>query len=127
MMKLILICSFLISPNIDQARAEMVSTEAFHSQHVQTTPRDRLKVLLQKDIVIKKLQEWGVSPAEARERLASLSDAEVEKYSSKIDQEVAGADAGGAILGTAFTMFIVLLITDILCVTKVFHFTRCAR
>ena len=125
-MKILMICALLISPITPTAHAEMISTESFISQHVQTTPRDRLLFLLKKEEVKNKLEEMGVSPSEATVRLASMSDSEVEKLSMKIDQAPAGADAAGAILGTALTVFIVLLFTDILCVTKVFKFTRCA-
>ena len=31
------------------------------------------------------------------------------------------------ILNTALTLFIILLVTDILCLTSIFRFTRCAR
>ena len=66
-------------------------------------------------------------PAEARERLASLSNAEVARLNEKIDQLPAGADGAGEILGIALVVFLILLITDILCLTKVFKFTRCSN
>lgn len=122
-----LVCALLTLPVEKAAQAKMISTESFMSQHVQTTARDRVMALLQKEEVLKKLQEHGVSAGEARFRVASLSDAEIGKISAKIDHLPAGADALGAILGTALVVFIVLLITDILCVTKIFKFTRCAQ
>lgn len=122
----LLICSFLSVPLAQSAQAEMISTETFLSEKSQSSPRDRLLILLQKEEVLSKLQEYGVSPNEARERIASLSDEEVAKLNSKIDQLPAGADAAGAILGTALAVFLILLITDLLCLTKVFKFTRCA-
>lgn len=122
----LLICSFLSLPLAQTAQAEMISTETFLSEQTQTTPRDRVLALLEKEEVLKKLQEYGVSPLEARERVASLSDQEIAKLNAQIDQLPAGADAAGAILGTALAVFIILLITDILCLTKVFKFTRCA-
>jgi hypothetical protein len=39
----------------------------------------------------------------------------------------AGQDAATAVIGAAVTIFIILLITDILCLTHVFNFTRCAN
>jgi hypothetical protein len=33
----------------------------------------------------------------------------------------------GPIVGAAVLIFIILLITDILCLTSVFNFTRCAQ
>ena len=125
-MKILLICSFIIFPGSHSARAEMISTETFLAHQSQNHSRERLMNLLQKEEIIKKFKQYGVSPAEAKERLASLSDAEVEKLNSTIDHLPAGADVGESLLGTAFAVFIILLITDLLCWTKVFKFTRCA-
>ena len=126
-MKILIICSFIILPNSHPVRAEMISTESFLSHQIQSNPRERLMILMDRKDVQKKMEEFGITPVEAKSRLASLSDSEVEKLNSKIDQLPAGADAVGSILGTAFAVFIILLITDILCWTKVFNFTRCAR
>ena len=123
----VLICSFVFLPVAPIAHAEMISTENFISEASQSNPRERLTLLLQKEGVLAKLKEYGVSPNEARARLASLSDTEIANLNAKIDQLPAGADAAGDILGTAFVIFLILLFTDILCLTKVFRFTRCAH
>jgi hypothetical protein len=65
----------------------------------------------------------GVSPQAALERVAALSDGEVAQLAGRIDQ----APAGGDVLGILFTVFIVLLVTDIMGLTKVFPFTRSVR
>jgi uncharacterized small protein (DUF1192 family) len=122
-----LIFGVLSWPATNVAKAEMVSTDAFLAQHSSSNPRSRLMNMLDRQEVQKKLQEYGVSPGEARMRLASLSDSEIEKLNTKMNKLPAGADAAEAILGTALVVFIVLLITDILCLTKVFKFTRCAQ
>lgn len=122
-----MICSFLALPAPGTARAERISTEAFLAGQAQTQPRDRLLVLLEQQEVIAKLGEYGVTPAQARERIASMTDAEVAKLNQQVDQLPGGASAAGAILGTALAVFVILLITDILCWTRVFSFTRCAR
>jgi hypothetical protein len=57
-------------------------------------------------------------------RVAALSDEEVAQLAAKIDSLPVGADAGASIIGALVLIFIVLLITDILGVTKVFPFTR---
>lgn len=115
-----------MAPILNAADAAMISTDHFISHNAQVSSRDRLLIMLQKDDLQKKLEVMGVSLAEAKNRLASMSDAEIDQLEKKIDQLPAGADAADAILGTALTVFIVLLITDILCVTRVFKFTRCA-
>ena len=59
----------------------------------------------------------------AQSRVNALSDAEVADLAGRVDQ----APAGGDVLGLMFTVFIVLLVTDILGLTKVFPFTRSVR
>jgi hypothetical protein len=122
-----LILGVLSWPYTNVAKAEMVSTDAFLAQRGAANPRSRLMNLLERQEVQNKLQEYGVNPGEARMRLASMSDSEIEKINTKMSKLPAGADAAEAILGTALVVFLVLLITDILCVTKVFKFTRCAN
>ena len=70
------------------------------------------------------LQARGVSVEAARERVAALTDAEAAHVAAQIDQAPA---AGSDVLGIIFTIFIVLLITDILGFTKIFPFTRSIR
>ena len=73
--------------------------------------------------VIAGLQARGVSVEAAQARVAALTDAEAAQVAAQIDQAPAGGDALGVIL----TIFVVLLITDILGFTKVFPFTRTIR
>jgi len=53
-----------------------------------------------------------------------MSDAEATEIAHKIDTLPAGADAGMSIIGAIVFIFIVLLVTDLLGVTKVFNFTK---
>ena len=52
-----------------------------------------------------------------------MTDAEIAQLNQRIDQ----MPAGGDVLSIIFTVFIILLITDILGFTKVFPFTRSVR
>jgi hypothetical protein len=52
-----------------------------------------------------------------------MTDDEVRSIAGRIDS----LPAGGDVLGILFTVFIVLLVTDILGFTKVFPFTRSIR
>jgi len=85
------------------------------------------RVLLEQTLaradVVAGLQARGVSVESARERVAALTDAEAAHVAAQIDQAPAGGDALGVIL----TIFVILLITDILGFTKVFPFTRTIR
>ncbi len=85
------------------------------------------RVLLEQTLaradVLAGLQARGVSVEAARARVAALTDAEAAQVAAQIDQAPAGGDA----LGVLLTIFVVLLITDILGFTKVFPFTRAIK
>ena len=85
--------------------------------------RALLEQTLARADVIAGLQARGVSVEAAQARVAALTDAEAAQVAAQIDQAPAGGDALGVIL----TIFVVLLITDILGFTKVFPFTRTIR
>jgi hypothetical protein len=72
------------------------------------------------------LQQRGLTAEQARERVAALTDAEVAQLAHTLDTAPAGAGAG-SILGVIVFIFVVLLVTDILGLTKVFPFTRSVR
>ena len=85
--------------------------------------RTLLEQTLSRADVVAGLQARGVSVDAARARVAALTDAEAAHVAAQIDQ----APAGGDVLGIIFTIFVVLLLTDILGFTKVFPFTRAIR
>lgn len=104
------------------AQARVVSTE----EALAATPasdRAALEALLARDDVRARLEALGVDPREAVERVQALDDQQARELAARIDELPAGAGIVGAIV----TIFIVLLITDILGFTKVFPFTRSVR
>lgn len=107
------------------AHAGIVSTDAVLSEASGTASAERSRVtaFLQRDDVRQALQAQGVASEAAVERVNAMSDTEVAQLAGRIDQ----APAGGDVLGMLFTVFIILLVTDILGLTKVFPFTRSVR
>jgi hypothetical protein len=89
--------------------------------------RTRLATFLERADVNERLGAMGIRADEARARADALSDNEVLAASDRIEQMPAGGDALGAIIGAALLIFIVLLVTDILGLTKVFSFTKPIR
>ena len=85
--------------------------------------RALLEQTLNRADVAAALQARGVGVEAARERVAALTDAEAAQVAAQIDQAPAGGDA----LGVIVTIFLILLITDILGFTKIFPFTRPIR
>jgi hypothetical protein len=105
------------------AQAAMVTTEVALTQQTDSTQRERVSAFLARADVRQALEDHGVTSQSAVDRVHAMTDAEVAQLAGRIDQ----APAGGDILGVLFTVFIVLLVTDILGLTKVFPFTRSVR
>ena len=103
--------------------APLIGTEQIASAMAPSDSRSALLATLDRAELASALQARGVSVDALRERVAALTDAEAAQLMSQIDQAPAGAD----ILGVIFTVFIILLVTDILGLTKVFPFTRSVR
>jgi len=109
------------------ASAGMISTDRIIEQNQTNADRERVNAFVARDDVRKEFQKQGVNPDEAAARVAALSDIEIGQIAQKLDNMPAGQDAATAVIGAAVTIFIILLITDILCLTHVFNFTRCAN
>ncbi len=105
------------------AQAEMLSTEAAISKYAQHADRDFLLSELERQEIRDGLIAQGVDPNEAERRLKALSNEEIASIVAQMENETAG---GSSIVGALVTIFIILLVTDLLCLTKVFSFTRCA-
>ena len=101
------------------ALAGIVSTDAV----VAGAERERLAGMLERSEVQERLLALGVDPANAKARVAALSDAEAAQLAAQLDE----LPAGGDILWAAVLIFLVLLVTDMMGYTKIFPFTRSAR
>ncbi|MBW2239137.1 MAG: PA2779 family protein [Deltaproteobacteria bacterium] len=106
------------------AHAVMVSTAEILKQSQNYDSRDRLHMFFNRSEVQKHLVAWGVNPEEAKARVDSLTDQEIEEIRVRIDQIPAGGDALGTIVGAALLIFLVLLLTDILGLTDIFPFVK---
>ena len=100
-----------------------MSTQDTTSTRSAALNRAQVNTFLARDDVHQGLQAQGIELEAARSRVNAMSDAEVEELAGRVDQ----VPAGGDVLGLLFTVFIVLLVTDILGLTKVFPFTRSVR
>lgn len=102
------------------ALAGIVSTDSV----VAGAERERLASMLERSEVQGRLLALGVDPANARARVAALSDAEAAQLAAQLDELPAG---GADVLVIALVVFLVLLVTDMMGYTKIFPFTRSAR
>lgn len=106
------------------ANAALVGTEEALTTAVAADQRTQVDAFMQREDVRAALQARGVSPEAATERVRALSQDEVAQLAEHIDQAPA---AGADVLGFFLVLFVVLLITDALGMTKVFPFTRTMR
>ena len=124
------VCFFLIISysmldfSVHTARAAMVGTETALNTTEGRNARTRLVNFLNRQDVQTVMVQQGVRPEEARARINSLTDTEVNRISGMMDRLPAGGDAVGALIGAALFVFIVLLITDILGLTRVYSFVN---
>lgn len=109
------------------ARAEMVSTDTVVSRYAAQADRSFLLQEIQRDEVRDEIIAAGVDPEEAERRLMAMSDEEVALLISQVEDGSAGGDGVGTIVGALLTVFLILLITDLLCLTSVFSWVRCQR
>ena len=102
----------------------MISTAEILKQTQQDHERERLRTVFDRSEVRRQLEAWGVKGEEAKAWVDSLTDEEIAEITARIDQMPAGAGALGTLVGVAFLVFLVLLITDILGYTDVFPFIK---
>jgi hypothetical protein len=105
---------------LQSAFAGMVDTDQAVSHELAVQDRAKISSFIDREDVLAQLQQQGVTAGQAKARVNALTDEEAHKIAGKLDQ----LPAGGDIIGVLFTVFIILLVTDILGYTKVFPFTR---
>jgi hypothetical protein len=118
--RVVIFSMLTISLPMQPAFAGMVETNQAISHEIAGQDRARISAFIDREDVLAQLQTQGVTATEAKARVNALTDDEAHKIAGKLDQ----LPAGGDILGVLLTVFIILLITDILGLTKVFPFTK---
>lgn len=122
----LIVCFVMVDVGLRPAQAQMISTETVAALESSGEARERVAAFLAREDVETAMISHGVAPEEVRNRIAALSDVEIQKIAGQIDQLPAGASFG-TVVGAVLFVFIVLLVTDILGFTKVFPFTRAVR
>ena len=118
--------SLLASGSAHATGAALIGTEQVAAAAAEAAPsagHARLHAALDRADLAAALEARGVAPESLRARIDALTDAEAAALVQQIDSAPAGAD----VIGVLFTVFIILLVTDILGLTKVFPFTRPVR
>ena len=118
-----LLAAFTFVGFTQAVQAAIIGTEQIHAANVARNDHTTIGAALDRPEVIAHLERLGVSRDDAHARVAALTDDEAATLASQIDS----LPAGGDIVGALVLIFVVLLVTDILGLTKVFPFTRPIR
>ncbi len=102
------------------AHASMISTDAVINAGTEQYNQQQLQTALESEELRQQLQELGVDTKQLNDRIASLTAEEIQQLNADLEQQPAGG-----IVGVLLTIFIVFVITDMLCATDVFTFVRC--
>jgi len=119
-----LLTAFVMVGFAQSTQAAIVSTAQVVSAEAGAQARARLSSTLQRADVQAALEQNGIAPEAAQARVAALSDDEAAALARQVDSLPAGGDG---VVGALVFIFVVLLVTDILGLTKVFPFTRSVR
>jgi hypothetical protein len=121
--RLLIVSVLSLGLPLQSAYAGIVGTDKVAASAQAQSERERVRTFLDREDVRKELQAQGIDADAAKARVSVLTDEEVQKVAGKLDT----MPAGGGIIGVLFTVFVILLVTDILGFTNVFSFTRSVR
>ena len=111
-----------MSMPVQSVFAAMVGTEAVLGNAEMQSAREKIRIFLDRRDVQDLLTSQGIDPVEAKARVNSLSDAEVQAIADRIDQLPAGGGVLGSLLIIAVVFFLVLIVLDLIGVTDIFTF-----
>jgi uncharacterized membrane protein (Fun14 family) len=113
----ILAASLFASSLQSAAHAGVISTQEYLTTVDREATRARIDAVLAREEVRSKLEQYGVDPAETDARLAALTDQELDKLATDLEN----MPAGGSVLAVVGVVFIVLLILELTGVIDIFN------
>jgi hypothetical protein len=100
--------------------ATMVETEVVLTEDAERDSRTAIKHLIAREDVRNALKAKGIEPTEANRRVDCLSNEEIARIATQIEDLQAGGSFLGVVVGIAVIIFIVFMITDYTGRTDVF-------
>ena len=119
-MRFVLTCLLsltLISAGPMAAHADMLSTTMILSEAERSARVEMVETYLDREDVRSQMEAMGVDPALAAERVAGLTDAQLQQLALNIDS----APAGSGELGIVIAVLVILLLLELLGVTNIFR------
>lgn len=116
----LLLSASLLGVSIAPAQAAMVGTPQVIAAEQGRLDRAQLASLLEREDLQRQLAAMGVDLQQAKDRVASLTDAEV----ARLNQQVGELPAGGDALGFILAIIVIFIITDLVGWTDIFPFVH---
>jgi hypothetical protein len=113
----VLAASLLAASLQNAAFAGVVTTQQYLTAIDREAALARIDTVLAREEVRSRLEHYGVDPAAADERIAALTDQELELLATELEN----LPAGGDLLGVIGIAFIVLLILELVGVIDIFN------
>ncbi|MEQ9002012.1 MAG: PA2779 family protein [Pseudomonadales bacterium] len=111
-----LVISLVAAAPLAPVHAVIVGTDAALAMSERADVLDRVNAALMRDDVRAQLEALGVDPAQALERVQSLTAAELAQLDTKLQE----LPAGGSVIGVLGALLVVLIVLELLGVTNVF-------
>jgi hypothetical protein len=111
------VLAFSASGLVAPAHANIIGTQTVMMESERAATVARVHAALDREAVQSQLVALGVDPADARARIAALSDAELRQ----LDGRLAELPAGAGVLEVIGIVFVVLLILELVGVTNIFN------
>lgn len=99
------------------AQAGLVATEAALALEQREGRLERINAALLRDDVRTEMLRLGVAPSQVQERLASLTDQELQRIEGELDSLPAGGNVA-AVIGIAFIVLIILELVGVIDIFK---------
>jgi hypothetical protein len=99
------------------AFAGVISTQQYLTSVDREATLARIDAVLAREEVQSKLEQYGVDPVAAEERIAALTDQELELLATELES----LPAGGDLLAVVGIAFVVLLILELVGVIDIFN------
>ena len=104
--------------------ASALAADANRIEIAADSHRDRVSQFLQRDDVRRELAARGIDPGKVQAKVNALDRRELDRLAREIDQAALNGQPVLPIFAVGLFAFIVLLVTDLLGVTRVFPFIR---
>ena len=105
--------------SLGQASAGVLSSDQVVAQQQQHYSQQQVLAFVDSAEVQQRLIELGVSPENAKQRIASMTTAELDALNNQLNDMPAGG-----IVGTIITVLVVVAVLDLMGITDVYPFIR---